>query len=458
MKTPRQSADIASMLHGYTDLSGIRQNGPVVITHGKGIFIYDETGKEYLEAASGMWCTNFGFSDEALIEAAEKQLRTLPYYHTLAARSVNPAIDLAERLSDMVPIDKARIHFAVSGSEANDFLIKFLWYYNNAIGRPEKKKVISRDNGYHGATIVATSLSGLAANHEKFDLPLPGFLHTHNPHYYRFALPGESESQFSSRMASELEALILREGPDTIMAFMVEPISGGAGVIIPPADYFSKIQAVLDRYDVLLLADEVITGFGRTGEMFGSQTMNISPDAMTLAKGLSGAYQPISAIALSDEIYQGLESGSDQQGHYFAHGATYSGHPVAAAVALKAMELMQTRGMLDHIRQVSTPFAARLESLVDHPLVGEVRCSGLLAALEVVEDKQARKSFAPQLKVAAQLKAHCEERGLIVRSVPAGDSIALSPPLIINEPEVMELFDRLERGLDDTAQSLGLRG
>ena len=450
----RQQSDLTHLLHGYTDLSGHQAKGPVVITRGEGIYIYDESGKEYIEAASGMWCAAFGFSDEELIAAAEKQLRTLPYYHTLASRSVNPAIDLAEQLSAIVPIDNARIHFAVSGSEANDFLIKFLYYYNNSIGRPDKKKVISRHQGYHGATMVATSLSGLKPNHRHFDLPLPGFFHTHNPHFYRHGLPGESISEFSSRMAQALEDLILEEGPETIMAFMAEPISGGAGVIIPPDDYFTKIQAVLDRYEVLMLADEVITGFGRTGLMFGCESMSITPDAMTMAKGLSAAYQPISAIALSDEIYRGLVSGSDAMGGYFAHGATYSGHPVAAAVGVKVLELFESRKMLSHIKAMSSVFAARLTALTNHVLVGEVRYKGLLGAIELVENKATKASFDPARKVSAQLKSACEQHGVIVRTAPAGDSVAICPPLIITSDQVNELFDRIELGLDDLVATL----
>jgi 4-aminobutyrate--pyruvate transaminase len=453
-RTPRQLKDLTHLLHGYTDLSGHQQNGPVVITRGEGIHIFDEQGKAYIEAASGMWCAAFGFSDEELIAAAERQLRILPYYHTLASRSVNPAIDLAEQLADIVPIENARIHFAVSGSEANDFLIKFLYYYNNSTGRPQKKKVISRHNGYHGATMAATSMSGLAANHARFDMPLPGFLHTSNPHYYRYGRSGETPDEFSGRMAQDLENLILQEGPDTVMAFMVEPISGGAGVIIPPDEYFPAIHRVLERYDIMMLADEVITGFGRTGKMFGCETMGVKPDALTMAKGLSAAYQPISAIAISDEIYRGLVSGSDDQGHYFAHGATYSGHPVAAAVGVKVLELFESRKMLDHVNKVSATFGKRLELVARHELVGEVRYRGLLGAIELVEDKSTRASFDPALKVSARLKGDCERHGVILRTAPAGDSVALCPPLIITTDQINELFDRIELGLADTANNI----
>lgn len=444
--------DIAHLIHGYTDLSGIQRDGPVVITRGDGIRVFDDAGRDYIEAASGMWCTALGFSEGELIDAAIEQMRKLPYYHTLAGRSVNPAIELAEKLSALVPIPNAHIYFAVSGSEANDYLIKFLWYYNNAIGRPEKKKVITRINSFHGATVVATSLSGLSRNYAMFDAPLPGFLHTADPHFYRNGLPGESEEEYASRLVAELEALIVTEGPGTIMAFLVEPVTGAGGVIIPPRTYHEKVQALLAKYDILFLVDEVITGFGRTGEMFGSQTVGIKPDAMTMAKGLSSAYQPISAIALSEPIYQGMVRGSDEVGHYFAHGATYAGHPVAAAVSLKVLEIFERRNLLAHVRQVAKHFARRLQGYAQHPLVGEVRQLGLVGAVELVSNKSKRAFFDRPGQVAQKLKQCCERHGLIVRAVPAGDSIAFCPPLITTEADIDEIFQRFDVALEETTR------
>jgi 4-aminobutyrate--pyruvate transaminase len=447
-----QRSDIAYLLHGYTDLSGIRADGPVVITRGEGIRVFDHTGKDYIEAASGMWCTTLGFSEPELVEAAVAQMRKLPYYHTLAGRSVNPAIELAERLSALVPIPNAHLYFAVSGSEANDFLIKFLWYSNAARGKPTKRKVIARVNGFHGATIATTSLTGLPRNHTLFGLPLPGFLHVSDPHFYRNAKLGETEEAYADRLADELERTIVAEGPETVAAFIAEPVTGGGGVIIPPSTYYTKMQAVLAHYDVAFLADEVITGFGRTGAMFGCETFGIRPNAMTMAKGLSSAYQPISAIALSDEIYQDLVVGSDQAGHYFGHGTTYSGHPVAAAVALKVLEIFERRNLLAHVQRVARHFARRLDAYRQHPLVGEVRQVGLMAAVELVADKAARGAFDPVGHVAARLKRECEDQGLIVRAVQARDSVAFSPPLVITEAEVDEVFARFDAALETTTR------
>lgn len=432
------NTDVAHFIHGYTNLASHRRTGPRIITRGKGIYVYDEQGHEYIEAAAGMWCANFGFSEPELVEAAVRQLRELPYYHTLTSQSVVPAIELARRLSALVPVPDAQIYLALSGSEANDFLIKFLWYYNNAIGRPRKKKVIARVNGYHGATIVASSLTGIAKNHAAFDLPLPGFLHTHDPHYSRHRLPGESELQFVDRILGDLQQLIEREGPETIMAFMAEPCTGGGGVIVPPAGYYAKLQALLDRYDVLLLADEIVTGFGRTANMFGSQTFELRPAALTMGKGLTGSYQPVAAIALRGDICQVLTDQSDRIGS-FAHGATYAGFPVGAAVGVRALQLMEERDLVGHVRRVAPVFLDRLRQLERHPVVLETRGVGLMGAFQLRE--------GAGIPSASQLKAMAEEDGVIVRAVPVGASLALSPPLIITAAEIHEVFDRIEKTL-----------
>jgi 4-aminobutyrate--pyruvate transaminase len=440
--------DAATLVHGFSNLASHRRDGAKIITAGKGVYVQDDSGRRYIEAAGGMWCTSLGFGEEELIEAAVEQLRKLPYYHTVAAKSVNPAIDLAEKLVAMVPIPNARVYLALSGSEANDNLVKFIRYANNALGRPAKKKIIARLNGYHGSTLAAASLTGIALQHRAFDLPLPGFLHTDDPHYYRNALPGEDEPAFVARLAANLEALILAEGPDTVAAFIAEPVTGAGGVIIPPDGYYAAIQAVLEKYDVLFLADEVITGFCRTGRMFGCETFDIRPDTMTLAKGLSSAYQPIAALVLSDAIYRALELGSDQIG-FFAHGTTYSGHPVAAAVALRTLEIMQRRDILGHVRTVSRRFAERLGRLRAHPLVGEVRVVGLMGAVELVADRASRRRFEPVGTLARRVRDRAEELGMIARQLPAGDSIAFAPPLIITEAEIDAVFDIFGRALDD---------
>jgi 4-aminobutyrate--pyruvate transaminase len=431
-------ADIAHLVHGYTNLARHRQSGPRIITGGHGIYIRDDRGREYIEAAAGMWCASFGFSEPELAAAATRQLEVLPYYHTLTSQSVLPSIELARRLSALVPIEDARIYLALSGSEANDFLVKFLWYYNHARGRPQKRTVISRVNGYHGATVVASSLTGIAKNHAGFGLPLSGFLHTHDAHYSRNHLPGESEPQFVQRILGDLERMILAEGAETIMAFMVEPCAAGGGVIVPPAGYFAALQKLLDRYEILLLADEIVTGFGRTGRMFGSETFGLRPAAITLGKALTGAYQPVAAIALRGDICDVLERHSAELGS-FAHGTTYSGYPVGAAVAVRALELMEERDLLGHVQHVAPVFQARLAVLQRFASVLETRGVGLLGAFQLRD--------AAGVPNAAQFKQLAEECGVILRAVPVGNSLALSPPLIITEAEIHDLFDRIERAL-----------
>lgn len=445
--------DAEHIVHGYTNLSQHRRDGARVIVRGEGVRVFDDTGKEYIEAAGGMWCTSLGFGEPALVEAAAEQMRKLPYYHTLASKSVAPTVELAERLAAIVPIPNAKFYFAVSGSEANDFLVKFLWLANNVKGRPAKKKVITRVNGFHGATIAATSLTGIAKNHRLYDLPLDRFLHVSDMHYYRQGLPGESEEEFATRLASELEETILREGPETVMAFMAEPVTGGGGAIVPPRTYYEKVQGVLAKYDVLFLADEVINGFGRTGNMFGCETFGIRPATMSLAKGLTSAYYPMSAIVLSDDIYQALEAGSDQVGS-LAHGATQAGNPVGAAIALKVLDLMEERDVLGHVRRVAPHFKARLDRLRDHPLVGDVRAAGLMGAVEFVADKGARRGFTPEGSFAAKVRGRAEEFGVIARGGPVGDVIAFAPPLIITERELDEAFDRFGAALDAVTAEL----
>lgn len=449
--------DIASVIHPYTNLAKHRETGPLVITRGKGIYVYDEDGKGYIEGMAGLWCTSLGFGEEALIEAAVEQMRALPYYHAFAGKSNNPLIDLSEKLLAMAP-GMSKVLLSNSGSEANDTLIKLVWYYNNAHDRPEKKKIISRIKGYHGVTVASASLTGLANNHRDFDLPIANILHTDCPHHYRFAEDGESEEEFSTRMAGNLETMILDEGPETVAAFIAEPVMGAGGVLLPPKTYFEKIQAVLAKYDVLLLADEVITGFGRTGNMWGSQTYGLTPDTMTVAKALSSAYLPISGVMVSEDIFDAMVAESEKIG-VFGHGFTYSGHPVCAAVAVRTLELMEERNILDHVRAVSPRFQQRLMALGDHPLVGEARGVGLVGAVELVADKSTKRSFQPGDGVGPQCGLRAESHGVIPRAL--GDNIAFCPPLIITESEIDEMFDRFTRGLEETeawVEKEGLRG
>ena len=449
--------DAQSVLHGYVEFSRQREHGSTAIVRGEGIYVFDEAGTPYLEAAAGMWCTSFGFSEPALVDAALEQLRVLPYYHTVAYKSVEPAIELAERLAGLCPMANAKVYFSLSGSEANDFLVRAVRYYNNALGRPQKKKIIARQYGYHGATLVSASLTGVPVNHRGFDLPLPGFIHVSDPNFYRNGLPGETREEFCGRMADELESVILAEGPDTVAAFMAEPVTGAGGVVVPPKGYYARITEVLDRHDVLFLDDEVITGLYRTGELWGCRTMGFVPDTMTLAKGLTSAYQPLAAVLVDEEFYEGLERGTVESG-LFGHGSTYSGHPVACAVAMKVLDLIEERDIAAHVARVGRVFGQRLMQFRDHPLVGDVRFCGLMGAVEFVADKTTGKPFEPVGSFAKRVRDHAEDRHqLICRALPGVDACAFSPPLIITEREVDDLFDRFARALADVAAEPGGR-
>lgn len=440
--------DVAYSIHPYTQLEKHLQTGPLVITRGEGVFVFDERGNSYIEAMAGLWCTALGFSNERLAQAALRALRQLPFYHGFGGKAAKPTIELAERLIGLAPVPMSKVFFANSGSEAADTAIKLIWYYNNALGRPQKKKLISRHLGYHGVTVAAASLTGLPANHRAFDLPLPGFLHADCPHYYRFGQANESEEAFASRLAANLEQLIQREGPETIAAMFVEPVMGAGGVIVPPVSYFAKIQPILRRYDILLVADEVICGFGRTGHYWGCQTYGITPDIITCAKALSSGYMPISAVLINEPIWQAMLTESAKVG-VFAHGYTYSGHPVAATVALEALAIYDETRIVEHVRAVAPILQDALRRLGDHPLVGDARGVGLIGALELVRNKQTRESFPPTLGVAARVAKCAEAHGLIVRPL-SGDVIAFSPPLVISEGEITEIFHRASRALDDT--------
>ena len=439
--------DIAYHLHSYTNAKKNEAEGSLVITHGKGVYIYDDDGKAYLEGMSGLWCLSLGYGEERLVEAAANQMRKLPYYHTFPQKVADVTIDLAEKLVGMAPVPMSKAYFCNSGSEANDTIVKMVWYFNNALGRPEKKKIISRIKGYHGVTVAAGSLTGLPMCHNDFDLPIANILHTDCPHYYRFGKPGEMEEQFATRMAESLEQMILAEGPDTVAAFIAEPVMGAGGVIIPPATYFEKIQAVLKKHDVLFIADEVICGFGRTGNMFGSETYRLRPDIMTVAKALSSAYLPIAAILINKRLYDGISENTAKLGT-FGHGFTYSGHPVSSAVALETLKIYQERNILGQVRQTSPGFLKAIHSFKDHPMVGEVRGVGLIGAIELVRDKRTRESYDSKLAVAASVVKRAQDHGVILRVIPEG--IAFCPPLIASEEEIAEMFHRFGKALDET--------
>jgi len=450
--------DLRSVLHPYTQLEKVREAGPFVLKRGDGIYVEDDQGKRYLEGVAGLWCVSLGFSEQRLIEAALRQLQTLPYYQIFGGRSNEPSIELAHRLIELthhLGMDKAL--FANSGSEANDQAVKLVWYYFNSIGQPRKKKIIARERGYHGVTVMAASLSGLELLHTDFDLPIGDrILRTSCPNYYEYGKPDETETQFVERTVGELEALIAREGADTIAAFFAEPLQGTGGFIIPPAGYWEKVQAVLRKNDILLVADEVITAFGRTGQWFGCDTYGIKPDLMTVAKALSSAYLPISATLVCAKVYEGLVEGSRKNGG-FSHGVTYAGHPVCAAVAVETLKIYEERDLISYVQQLAPYFQQRLKDLERHPLVHSTRGVGLAGAVEVVQDKSTRKRFDPATGIVARVQTAGFEVGLIWRALR--DLVVISPPLIITEAQVDEMFDKMIRSLDialNDARAAGL--
>ncbi len=443
--------DSAVLLHPYTNALANENDGSLVITRGHGVYVTDDTGKEYIEGMSGLWCTALGFGNERLAQAAAQQIRDLSFYHGFNQKSHSPQIELAERLLALAPVPMSKVFFANSGSEANDTAFKLVWYRSNAMGKPKKKKIIGRIKGYHGVTIAAASATGTPINHQAFDLPIDGFLHTDCPHYASFAVPGESEAQYSERCAQSLDTLIEQEGPDTVAAFIAEPVMGAGGVLIPPAEYFEKIQAVLTKHDVLMIADEVICGFGRTGNMWGSETFNIKPDIVTCAKALSSGYIPISAVMINETVYQPIAEQSAEIGS-FGHGFTYSGHPVAAAVALETLNIYDELGLVEMVQAISPVLQNGIQAFADHPLVGDIDGVGLLGVVALVADKATGESFPANRGVGPFLLERALDHGLIIRAL--GDRIAFSPPLVIDQSEIAEMFVRFGKALNDTLKWL----
>jgi 4-aminobutyrate---pyruvate transaminase len=447
-----QARDIASLVHPGTNLALHQKIGPQIIARGEGVYIYDDTGKQFLDAGGGLWCASLGYASERLAKVAYEQMRTLGYYHLYRHNSHDNGVDLAEKLLQIAPVPMSKVLFQCSGSEANDTAIKLVWYYHAAIGKPDKRKIIGRMGSYHGSTAAAISASGKPDFHADFGLPFPGFRHTEFAHYYRNHLDGESEEQFATRMAASLEALILEEGPDTVGGFLADPISGGGGAVLPPRTYWEKMQAVLRKYEVLFIADEVICGFGRTGSMWGSQTYDLKPDMITCAKALAAAMQPISAVLINQRVFEAMLDESRKLGS-FAHGFTYAGHPVAAAVAMEVQRIYEELDIVGHVRRVGPYMQQSLARFADHPLVGDVRGVGLIAGIELMQDKAARKPFDPKRRVGALAEKIARRHGFISRF--AGDRICFSPPLIITEAEIDSMVDRVQRTLDETSSELG---
>jgi L-2,4-diaminobutyrate transaminase len=431
--------DQRSFFHPKTDLAAHIETGPVVMKHATGVTVTDTTGRSFVDAMAGLACVNIGWGRHEVADAAYAQMKELAYYHSFASMGNAPAIKLADRLTRIAPGEMSKVFFGNSGSDANDTLVKFVWCYNNLKGRPEKKKIIARRQGYHGVTVAAGSLTGIPSYHAAFDLPMGPFLHTSQPHYFWRDDLSMSEEDYSAVLAAELDALIVAEGPETVAAFIAEPAMGGGGMIPPPAGYFAAVQRVLRKHDVLFLADEVITGFGRLGTMFGCEQFGIEPDMVSIAKGLTSAYLPLSGAMVSDEIWQTFVAGSEQMGS-FTHGYTYSGHPVAAAAALANLDILEGEGLVENAERMGRYLRHGLEqSLGNHPLVGEIRGLGLLNGVELVADRAERRPLRMEQGVGVRLAALCMEEGLLTRPLDVPATTALTPPLCITEGECDEL-------------------
>ncbi|MCY6381820.1 aspartate aminotransferase family protein [Hoeflea prorocentri] len=435
-----EARDIAYHFHGYTNAVRHAEIGPHIMENGEGVFVTDNTGKRYVEAMAGLWSVALGWGEQRLVRAATQQMENLSFYHNFGHRAHPAIIELAEKLVDMAPVPMSKAYFTNSGSEANDTIMKMIWYRSNALGKPQKKKLISRNRGYHGVTIASGSLTGLPNNHLSFDMPIDRVLHTTCPHYWKEGLEGESEDQFATRCAQDLDAMIQAEGPDTIAAFFAEPVMGAGGVVVPPSTYWEKIQAVLAKYDILLVADEVICGFGRTGRMFASETYDIKPDVMVLSKQITSSYVPFSAFLVNDRFYEPVAEESGRIG-VLGHGFTGGGHPVGAAVALENIAIIEERELVKHAAEVGSYFRSRLSTFADHPLVGEVRGIGLIAALEVAHPNQ---DIAPG-KMGAAMADYLLQEGVVSRAMM--DACAFCPPLIISRDETDLIIDAVEAGL-----------
>lgn len=443
--------DSAHHLHPFTTHHDLRGKGPRVITSAKGVYIHDSEGNRILDGMAGLWCVQLGYGVEELAKVAYETLKTLSYYNLFFQTTTPYAAELTSLIASKTPADLDHILLSSSGSEANDSALKLIWYYWNLMGKPQKKAIISRERAYHGSTVAGASLSGLPFMHGIFDLPLPRFHHIGpTPCHYQYAEDGESERDFAMRCAKALEDKILELGPDNVAAFVGEPVMGAGGLMTPPEGYWPAIEAICRKYDVLLWSDEVICGFGRTGAWFGCQTFGFTPDIMTMAKGMSSGYQPISAVALSERVARPIID-SDAE---MAHGYTYSGHPVACAVAAKNIEMIADFDLVGaRGRAASARFLSHLKALEAHPLVGEARGVGLLGAIELVRDKATRARYSASGATGVLCRGHCFDSGVVMRAV--GETMFLCPPLVISDSEIDELFMRVKRALDLTLRDVG---
>ncbi|MCO6691418.1 MULTISPECIES: aspartate aminotransferase family protein [Pseudomonas] len=435
--------------HAHDHASGALKGR--IITGAEGIRLRDHEGRELIDAFAGLYCVNIGYGRTEVADAIHRQAKELAYYHTYVGHSTEAIIELSSRIIDWAPAGMKKVYYGLSGSDANETQVKLVRYYNNILGRPLKKKIISRDRGYHGSGIMTGSLTGLPSFHQHFDLPVEGVKHTVCPHWYRKAPADMDEQAFVRYCADELEQLILAEGPDTVAAFIGEPLMGTGGIIVPPKGYWKAIQAVLDRYDVLLIADEVVCAFGRLGSKMGSQRYDIRPDLITTAKGLTSAYAPLSAVIVGEKVWNVIEEGSQKAGP-MGHGWTYSGHPICAAAALANLDILERENLTENAEVVGAYLNRRMrETFEGHPLVGEVRGDGMLCAIEFMADREARKAFDPALKVGPQVSAECLERGMIARAMPHGDILGFAPPLVLNQEDAEKIVAITKVAVDEVA-------
>lgn len=443
----RHDRDKASVLHPYSNLKKHLEVGPTIITHGEGAYVFDDAGNRFLDSGAGLWCNSLGYASERVAHVASEALRKLSFFQIFGSASHASAIDLSEKLLEIAPTPMSKVMLQCSGSEANDTAVKIAWYYWNGLGQPQRRKIISRQRSYHGSTCVAISLTGNPAFHKSFGLPFEGFIHVESPNFYRGAVQGENEEAFSQRLADSLEQRILQEGPDTVAAFFADPVQANAGAVPPPVGYFEKVQAVLRKYGILFVADEVICGFARTGNLWGSETYQLQPDLLTSAKALSAAMLPISAVLINDRVFEVIKEQSDRNGSFF-HGYTYAGHPVSTAVSLEVIRIYEEMNIVQRVKSLESAFLQGLRDLTDHPMVGNASGVGLLGGIDIVKKKDSRENFGAAAELARHLDNNAKKHGLILRFVP--DRIALSPTLIITDEEIADMFKRLRMTLDDT--------
>ncbi|MGA1705744.1 MAG: aminotransferase [Candidatus Nanopelagicaceae bacterium] len=442
--------------HPFTALKAHESSfGGKVIVSGEGSTLRDEDGASYLDAMAGLWCVNLGYGNHRLKNAIADQVERLSYYHAFSGMSTDLAAKLSERVIAMAPAGMSKVFFGNSGSDANDTNAKIVWFYNNALGRPEKKKIISRLRGYHGVTVLSGGLTGLKNLHDGFDIPLSMIRHVRPPHRIWEKAPGTTDAEFVTTLVNELEEMVIKEGPETVAAFIAEPIQAAGGVIVPPAEYFPAVQKVLKKYDILMIADEVVTGFGRLGNMFGSNIFGIEPDIITVAKGLTSAYIPLSASIISEKVWQVLRDGSEKYGA-FGHGYTYSAHPIAARCALETLDMLEEGNYLaSNVKKGAFLHELLQANFADHPMVGEIRGQALIGAIELVSKKDPMTPFDPSEKIAIRAARRSMEKGVITRALPASDSLAFSPPFVVTESEIENMVTTVRAAVDEIAKEIG---